>query len=288
MHSAMFGLKRGYYAALRWGRRVLEGFAVTPARFDLMFVLRENRGWHVQSELRRILGVAGSTVSRMVKSLEGLGLVKREPASHDRRERIVSLTAEGEKKVDEVAKATMETGCAEVAMARAALGEARKKGWTLKRGMAAVVSLEEGLVRVRRGFRDGAQLVYVHCPYAKGWLPKRRRELRLLYKNRLAEGGQAEGGVAKGGKAKKATVEELPDWPGGGLPEELPTISEPWDVVVTKEEVLARFGMTADSRSGSADEGVGSTGAANGDAGEREHDRPEAAWVEEARGGGDG
>ncbi len=86
MHSALFGLKRGYYGALRYARRTLGAFGVTPARFDLMFALREN-GWHLQSELRRILGVAGPTVSRMVKSLEKLGLVLKERAVHDRRER---------------------------------------------------------------------------------------------------------------------------------------------------------------------------------------------------------
>jgi DNA-binding MarR family transcriptional regulator len=48
----------------------------------------------LQRDLRRVLGVAGATVSRMLKSLEELGLVERKPAS-DRRCRVVTLTSAG-------------------------------------------------------------------------------------------------------------------------------------------------------------------------------------------------
>ena len=215
MHSALFGLKRGYYGALRWARRVLAGFGLTPARFDLMFVVAEN-GWHLQSELRRILGVAGATVSRMLKSLEELGLVERERAVHDEREKVVFLSEKGREAVERAAMATMASGCAEVAMARAAFGEARKEGWTFRRGMAAVMNLEEALVKVRRGFGDGAQLVYAYCPYAHRWVPKRTRELQLTYAIGLADPDPPD-----------RTPVEMPEWPGPDIPSERPTVPEP-------------------------------------------------------------
>ena len=204
MHAMMFGLKRGYYGALRYARRVMKGFGVgvTPARFDLLYALRQ-QGWHLQSELRRILGVAGPTVSRMLKSLEGLGLVKREVAPHDGREKVVSFTDAGEKAFDRVAEAVMGTGCAEVAMARAAMGDATTKGWTFRRGLLAVENAEEMLVRVRRGFGDGAQLLYTRCPYVMGWDTGRKTACEL-YDASVVEPPMCD------------VVEVPPPWPGKG------------------------------------------------------------------------
>ena len=48
-----------------------------------------------QRELRKALGVSGPTVSRMLGSLEELGLVEREVSDLDRRERYVMLTNAG-------------------------------------------------------------------------------------------------------------------------------------------------------------------------------------------------
>jgi DNA-binding MarR family transcriptional regulator len=176
MHAMLFGLKRGYYAGLRYARRVLLAFGLTPARFDLMFAVREH-GWHLQSELRRILGVAGPTVSRMLKSLEKLGLICRQTSPNDAREKIVQLTEEGGMCIERAAHAVIGSGCAEAAMSRAAMGE--RPNWSFRRGMLAVQSLEEALVRVRRGFGDGAQLLYTHSPYPMGWVPERTKAAEL-------------------------------------------------------------------------------------------------------------
>ena len=167
-------------------------------------------------------------MSRMLKSLEKLGLVERERAEHDRREVVVILSEKGDKAVEAAARATMGNGCAEVAMARAAFGDGRKKGWTLKRGMVAVVNLEEALNKVRRGFRDRAQLVYAHCPYAHGWVPPRTVALQRTYENGLVDAERPE-----------RPPRSLPDWPGRGLPEERDTISEPFDEVWGVDEVMA-------------------------------------------------
>jgi DNA-binding MarR family transcriptional regulator len=54
---------------------------------------------HLQSDLRRKLGVTAPVVTRMVRALEGRGWVVREPPAHDRRQRLVKLTPLGEKSI---------------------------------------------------------------------------------------------------------------------------------------------------------------------------------------------
>ena len=103
MHAIVFGTKRAFHGALRATRKPLHSMGLTAARFDMLSALLshagvENPRWMSmhQSELRRLLGVTASVVSRMLKSLERLGLVtRRRPEYGDRRQRIVSLTERG-------------------------------------------------------------------------------------------------------------------------------------------------------------------------------------------------
>jgi DNA-binding MarR family transcriptional regulator len=60
----------------------------------MLYAIRRGRS-QLQSQLRRILGVTAPVVSRMLRSLEELRLVTREPCSSDRRQRIVRLTIAG-------------------------------------------------------------------------------------------------------------------------------------------------------------------------------------------------
>ena len=103
MHAIFFGVKRAFHGALRVTRKPLQSFGLTAARFDLMYALLLHdpidRSCGVrmrQSELRRSLGVSASVVSRMLQSLERLGLVaRRRPEHGDRRQRQLSLTERG-------------------------------------------------------------------------------------------------------------------------------------------------------------------------------------------------
>ena len=100
MNAIMFGTKRAFHGFLRVSRRPLVWLGLTAARFDLLSVMavrgRAHMMWPMwQSELRKILGVTAPVVSRMVKSLEALGLVRRERVDRDRRQVSVSLTEEG-------------------------------------------------------------------------------------------------------------------------------------------------------------------------------------------------
>ncbi len=97
MDAIYFGLKRAYQATLKVGRFILSRIGLTPARFDMIYAIRHSgRTFMTQMELRRVLGVSRPTVSRMLASLEKLGLVWRGP-THDRRTRKVDLTPAGER-----------------------------------------------------------------------------------------------------------------------------------------------------------------------------------------------
>jgi DNA-binding MarR family transcriptional regulator len=102
MNYYFFAMKRAFHATLRISRDVAAGFGVTPARADMLYaIFREplatyagpaGRGSLTQRQLREKLGVSAPTVSRMVRSLEALGFVKRRPSIHDGRTLDVSLT----------------------------------------------------------------------------------------------------------------------------------------------------------------------------------------------------
>ena len=92
MDAVMFHAKAAHLAAQRVGRRLLRGYGVTPARFDLMNALGV-RGMK-QSDLWRRLNVVRSVVCEMVRALRELGWVKRVRAA-DGRTWLVQLTQRG-------------------------------------------------------------------------------------------------------------------------------------------------------------------------------------------------
>jgi DNA-binding MarR family transcriptional regulator len=65
---------------------------LTPARFDVLFVL-EQRGTMMQRALRRVLNVVGSTMSEMLGDLERRGLVVR--GGRSRAGRSVEISVRG-------------------------------------------------------------------------------------------------------------------------------------------------------------------------------------------------
>ncbi|HEX4445732.1 MAG TPA: MarR family transcriptional regulator, partial [Polyangiaceae bacterium] len=87
MHTVFFGLKRAHHATLGLTRHVLKRLGLTAARFDMLFALKPCRLGMLQSRLRRLLGVSRTTVSRMLASLEQLGLLTRKASWSDRRTR---------------------------------------------------------------------------------------------------------------------------------------------------------------------------------------------------------
>jgi DNA-binding MarR family transcriptional regulator len=164
MHALFFGAKRAFHGILRISRHPLSCHGLTPARFDLLYALSRREGLATrQSVLRRILGVAASTVSRMLKSLEVLGLVsrRREPYG-DSRQVLVRLTARGDAILEEAELDLVSSGAADLALA-CALGRSR---WVNAENAVffAMCDLESHLEALRHAFGDQATLHYPWHP----------------------------------------------------------------------------------------------------------------------------
>jgi DNA-binding MarR family transcriptional regulator len=109
MNVLFFSIKRAFHGTLRVFRRAFTRLGLTAARFDLMYIVLKEKGL-LQRELQRALGVAASTLSRMLGSLEELGFVVREVAEEDGRQRYVDLTKEGRRTVLRAARELIHSG----------------------------------------------------------------------------------------------------------------------------------------------------------------------------------
>jgi DNA-binding MarR family transcriptional regulator len=132
MHVLFFQMKRAYHSTLRLGHRLLSAFGLTPARFDLLYVIMHRR-WGArrsegarritQREIRNVLGVSAPTVSRMLDALEDLGLVRRRRCEGDRRENWVHPTARCMLLMRRAARELLENGYSELAARSIAIPE---------------------------------------------------------------------------------------------------------------------------------------------------------------------
>ena len=101
MHHLSFVIKRVHHRLLAFARPFAKFFGITPARYDLLKRIRLGGGGF-QAELPANLGVTRATISRMLISLEKLGLIVRthlvdERGRPHRRMNWVALTAEGKR-----------------------------------------------------------------------------------------------------------------------------------------------------------------------------------------------
>jgi DNA-binding MarR family transcriptional regulator len=158
MDSTMFSVKRAFLRTVSFGRQALEPFGLTPARFDLMFLLRNNP-YRPQGELWRILGLHPSTVSKMLKRLEQLDLVWRGPNPDDGRQTLCRLSPDGEKALEAAIAELLANGAIEAFVADSIGGNRLE----CKRSVA-VLNLQEGLLRLRMQFLDSARLLYLFDP----------------------------------------------------------------------------------------------------------------------------
>ena len=99
MHVVMFGINRAFHKVMEVGRELTVAFGLTPSRFNLMNALLVEGGALRQVFLRRMLGVSAPNVSRMVRSLEGLGFVMRRYDAHGR-SCGVALTVVGRERIE--------------------------------------------------------------------------------------------------------------------------------------------------------------------------------------------
>ena len=166
MNVLFFGLKRAFHSTLRVFRRALARLGLTAARFDLLYIVLKEQGL-LQRELQRALGVAAPTVSRMLASLEELGLIAREVAEEDRRQRYVELTKAGRRCVLRAARALIHSGVVDLTIDSAlapALWHDAGACWTARHECLRPLRL------LRLAYRDLATPDYpfAHCEDDEG------------------------------------------------------------------------------------------------------------------------
>jgi DNA-binding MarR family transcriptional regulator len=160
MHVIHFGLKRAFHGTLRITRPALACLGLTPARFDMLSIVAEEGGSLLQRDLQRALGVAAATVSRMLRSLEELGLVEREVLEEDHRCRNVVLTKAGRRCVLKAAHLLIHTGHIQL-MVDSALSPDRWYDPVASRRVHD--EFERSLHFLRDAYRDVATLHYPHA-----------------------------------------------------------------------------------------------------------------------------
>ncbi len=116
MNAIFFGAKRAFQASLRIMRPWFARLGLTAARFDMMTAIWRHPHGMFQRKLREMLGVTAPTISRMLRSLEELGLLKRERSTRDRRQLHVTLTASGLARIRRATRVFIGSGAAQLAV----------------------------------------------------------------------------------------------------------------------------------------------------------------------------
>jgi DNA-binding MarR family transcriptional regulator len=170
MNAHFFETKRAFHAILRIMRKPLGSFGLTAARYDLLYAIfgRIPRAGAdpddvelppLQSELREKLGVHRSVVSRMLRSLEQIGLVERGPAYGDRRQREVRITTAGIDRLRDaarcLARASVRLLCIAICFGKDGDPDERFRH---------MCDYEEYLIGIRKHFGDRARLAYPWHP----------------------------------------------------------------------------------------------------------------------------
>jgi DNA-binding MarR family transcriptional regulator len=170
MNANFFGLKRAFHGTLRIARTQLARLGLTAARFDLLYALPRRRfrtfkEGMLQSSLRRTLGVARPTVSRMLASLEELKLVRRKRHLSDGRQIIVTLTRRGRILIRKCERVFMHSGWAQLALDTAFDVDQSGERWRDDgHCLREMETLEGFLNRIRDTFGDFATLHYPWHP----------------------------------------------------------------------------------------------------------------------------
>ena len=165
MNAIFFGVKRAFHGILRVTRRPLASLGLTAARFDMLHALLKCHSdcepyRCEQSELRRTLGVTAPTVSRMLRSLEALGLVtRRRPEFGDQRQRLIALTEAGLQCIRYACKAIMRASWRLLHYA-ISFGKHRDRNARF----AHTCNLEDYLRALRSDYGDTATLSYPWHP----------------------------------------------------------------------------------------------------------------------------
>ncbi len=158
MTPLFFAAKRSFHSSLRVARELLAPFGLTPARFDLLCAISDAKRPVTQSDLREILGVSGPTISRMLRSLEDLGLVVRSRYWGDMRQRLLQPTMECQMRMRAVLESVTRAGFVRLAVDSALASEVVFDGLACEREVASAYGLFR---RFSHGLGDRATLEYL-------------------------------------------------------------------------------------------------------------------------------
>jgi DNA-binding MarR family transcriptional regulator len=155
MHSLLFGMKRADQCSRALQRGLLASFGITPARYDMLFVIFQVRVYKrfrciFQSHLRRQLGVTAPTTSKMARALERLGFITRKRERYgDRRQILIELTEKGVSLLRRVRKEVIDPGILWLALYTA-----------LSKSEESMGSLAFFIQKFRAGCRDPARFYF--------------------------------------------------------------------------------------------------------------------------------
>jgi DNA-binding MarR family transcriptional regulator len=158
MHQILFNLKRAFRNSVTFStRRFLGEVGLTPSRFDILYLL-----WGTarsQVELRRILGIASSTLSEILQRLEARGWIRRSRALHDGRTFLVELTKWGRARGAPVLKQLITHKIA-LRVVREIFGWRQRRWNGRERAWDAMDRLEGALQSVERWFGPRVARLY--------------------------------------------------------------------------------------------------------------------------------
>src|SRR5689334_17267428 len=98
--SLLFSIKRLYWSMLRPIRQMARWYDLTPARIDMLRIIRLHQMGVPQWKVVEVLDIAEPAVSRMLGILERLGYIERHGILSDPRALVVQMTPYGKMVVD--------------------------------------------------------------------------------------------------------------------------------------------------------------------------------------------
>jgi DNA-binding MarR family transcriptional regulator len=120
MDTVALELKRAFHSSIKVGLMMTRKFGLTPSRFQLMFAIKcERQAWYSQRTLRDLLGVAASTLSRMIDALVKRGFLRRRRKPGDRRRNELRLTLFGKRALGCAYRSFVKSGFADYVFGRA-------------------------------------------------------------------------------------------------------------------------------------------------------------------------
>ena len=160
MHQLFFTLRRGFHTSNQFLSRMLKPLGITPARLDVLHAVDELGVRPRQTWLAQWFGVTAATMSKLVRALEGLGLIERARDPTDARAFRISLTALGLRLLRRVQREIGGSGAAEFAAASAVAC----KWWDENQAFMQMEAFDDALRRIRKQFGDIAGFHYPWHP----------------------------------------------------------------------------------------------------------------------------